>query len=169
MSASLTKTDQCAINAHIVDYRLDTFQTGLLASKKFMGGIAMKYGPERVLGVVVVVLMLAASTFAHHGLSAYDEKNPVTLKGTVTEFAWANPHSQIYFDVKDDKGNVVHWACETLNPARLMRAGWNRHSLKSGDGITISLIAARDGAPVGFLRKLVLADGSELGVMQKEL
>jgi hypothetical protein len=123
---------------------------------------------KSVLAVVALVLVSAGLTFAHHGLSAYDEKNPVTLKGTVTEFSWSNPHSQIYFDVKDDKGNVTHWACESLNPARLLRAGWSRHSLNPGDQITITLISARNGAPVGFLRKLVLADGTELGVNQRE-
>jgi hypothetical protein len=126
------------------------------------------HGAKSVLAVLALVIASAGSTFAHHGLSAYDEKNPVTLKGTVTEFEWSNPHSQIYFDVKDDKGNVTHWACETLGPARLLRAGWSRHSLNPGDQITISLIAAKNGAPVGFLRKLVLADGTELGVSQRE-
>ena len=126
------------------------------------------YSAKSVLAVLALVIASAGSTFAHHGLSAYDEKNPVTLKGTVTEFEWSNPHSQIYFDVKDDKGNVTHWACETLGPARLLRAGWSRHSLNPGDQITISLIAAKNGAPVGFLRKLVLADGTELGVSQRE-
>jgi len=124
---------------------------------------------KSVLAVVALVMVSAGLTFAHHGLSAYDEKNPITLKGTVTEFSWSNPHSQIYFDVKDDKGNVTHWACESLNPARLLRAGWSRHSLNPGDQITITLIAAKNGAPVGFLRKLVLADGTELGVNQREL
>ena len=128
----------------------------------------MMHRAKSVLAVVALVVVSAGLTFAHHGLSAYDEKNPVTLKGTVTEFEWSNPHSQIYFDVKDDKGNVTHWACETLNPARLLRAGWSRHSLNPGDQITISLIAAKNGAPVGFLRKLVLADGTELGVSQRE-
>src|SRR3984957_20421972 len=120
---------------------------------------------KRKIGAFLVlaatILALSGTMFAHHGLSAYDEKNPVTLKGTVTEFEWSNPHSQIYFDVKDENGNLTHWACETLNPSRLLRAGWSRHSLKQGDQITITLIAAKKGAPVGFLRKLVLADGTE--------
>jgi uncharacterized protein DUF6152 len=128
----------------------------------------MEHKGKRLIFVFAAVLAFAGSTFAHHGLSAYDEKSPVTLKGTVTEFAWSNPHSQIYFDVTDDKGKVTHWACETLNPARLLRAGWNRHSMKPGDQITISLIVAKSGSPVGFLRKLVLADGTELGVNQLE-
>jgi hypothetical protein len=127
---------------------------------------------KRKIGAFLVlaatILTLSGTMFAHHGLSAYDEKNPVTLKGTVTEFEWSNSHSQIYFDVKDENGNLTHWACETLNPSRLLRAGWNKHSLKQGDQITITMIVAKTGAPVGFLRKLVLADGTELGVMAQE-
>ena len=120
------------------------------------------------LAVLASVWMMGGPMLAHHGGAIYDTKNPVTLKGTVTDFKWSNPHTQIYFDVKDDNGKVTHWACETLNPARLLRAGWTKHSLNPGDQITITLIAAQNGAPVGFLRKLVLADGAELGVMQQE-
>jgi uncharacterized protein DUF6152 len=128
----------------------------------------MKRRTEIFLILGGFALMLSGALFGHHGLSAYDEKTTVTLKGSVTEFEWSNPHSQIYFDVKDDHGTVTHWACETLNPARLLRAGWTKHSLNPGDQITVTLIAAKSGAPVGFLRKLVLANGTELGVMQKE-
>ena len=123
---------------------------------------------RRAAIVSVLFVMLPGMLSAHHGLSAYNETNPITLKGTVTDFEWANPHAQIYFDVKDPSGNITHWACETLNPARLLRAGWSKRSLKPGDQITITLITARTGAPVGFLRKLILADGTELGVLQHE-
>ena len=123
---------------------------------------------KTLLRLIAILLVSSGILSAHHGLSAYDERNPVVLKGTVTEFEWSNPHSQIYFDVKDDNGNLTHWACETLNPARLLRAGWTKRSLKPGDQITITMIAAKNGAPVGFLRKLVLADGTELGVLQQE-
>jgi hypothetical protein len=102
--------------------------------------------------------------YPHHGNAAYDEKNPVTLKGTVTEFEWANPHSQIYFDVKDVKGDVVHWACETLSPGKLVRAGWSKDVVKPGDQITITLIPSKSGALVGLLHKLVFADGRTLGI-----
>jgi hypothetical protein len=108
-------------------------------------------------------LIVSVPAFAHHGNAAYDEKHPVTLKGTVTEFVWANPHTQIYFDVKDDKGSVVHWSCETLSPGKLIRSGWTKNGLKPGDQITITLIPAKGGAPVGFLNKLVLPDGKTLG------
>ncbi len=104
--------------------------------------------------------------FAHHGNAAYDDTKEVTLKGTVTEFEWANPHAQIYFDVKDAKGNLVHWGCETLSPGKLMRAGWSKDAVKPGEQITITLVAAKNGAPVGFLHKLVLDSGKELGIQE---
>jgi uncharacterized protein DUF6152 len=122
----------------------------------------------------VLSFALAASLFliclpmsAHHGNAAYDEKNPVTLKGTVTEFAWTNPHCQVYFDVKDDKGSVVRWSVESLSPGKLLRSGWTRNAVKVGDQITITLEAAKSGAPVGFLLKLAFADGRTLGIREQ--
>ncbi len=110
------------------------------------------------------ILMVSRPISAHHGVGAiYDTDHPVTMKGTVTEFAWANPHVQIYFDVKDNSGNVVHWSCETLSPGKLFRSGWNKNVLKPGDQITITVGPSKAGKPIGSLRKLVLADGKELG------
>jgi hypothetical protein len=103
---------------------------------------------------------------AHHGISAYADQT-TTLKGIVTEFVWSNPHCQIFFDVVDDKQNVAHWSCETNSPARLMRAGWTRNSLKPKDEVTITLLPAKNGTPVGFLRGIMLADGTKLTLTEK--
>src|ERR1043166_3308044 len=59
--------------------------------------------------LMVTLLFFCASASAHHGNSAYDEQARVPIKGTVTEFVWTNPHSQIYLDVKEKNGNIVHW------------------------------------------------------------
>jgi hypothetical protein len=115
-----------------------------------------------VLGAAL--LMVCDPALAHHGTAAYDENSPVTLDGTVTEFLWMNPHSQILFDVQDDKGNVVHWTCETLNPGKMVRAGWTKNTLKPGDKVSITLSPAKDGTSIGLLKKIVLADGRILGV-----
>ena len=112
------------------------------------------------------LLILASTVLAHHGNAAYDLNNPITLRGTVTEFAWSNPHVQIYFDVKDDKDHIVHWASETLSPGALVRAGWNKNELKPGDQIAITLGPSKNGTPVGFALKIVLADGTELKLGQ---
>lgn len=120
------------------------------------------------LGAVAVLLLVGIPLWAHHGNASYDNDNPVTIKGAVTEFAWTNPHVQIYLDVKDDKGKVVHWSVETLSPGKLVRAGWTKDSVKVGDQISITLIPAKSGAPVGFLHKLVLSSGEELGLRELE-
>ena len=122
-----------------------------------------KYG-QKFLIMATALLMICIPIWAHHGNASYDNDNPITIKGTVTEFAWTNPHVQIYLDVKDDKGKVVHWSVETFSPGKLVRAGWAKDSVKVGDQVSITLIPAKSGAPVGFLHKLVLPNGEELGL-----
>src|SRR5438046_1348179 len=83
-------------------------------------------------GVLVAagLLMLTQSILAHHGTGiSYDNSKTVTLKGVVTRFAFTNPHSQLYFDVTDDKGNLVHWAAELNPPGVLSKGGWTRHTI----------------------------------------
>jgi len=126
----------------------------------------MKRYRRRLIIVATVLLSFATSVPAHHGNAAYDDKNPITIKGTVTEFEWTNPHAQIYLDVKDDKDNVVHWSVETYSPGKLVRAGWAKDSVKVGDHVSINLIPAKNGSPVGFLHKLVLPNGKELGLQE---
>jgi hypothetical protein len=116
----------------------------------------------RSFGLVAGLLFIFVPVFAHHGGSDYDIQHPVTLKGTVTEFVWANPHCQVFLDVKDDSGKAVNWTIETLAPAVLKRAGWSRETLHAGNQITITLVPSKKGTPVGMLRKVVLPDGSEL-------
>jgi len=114
--------------------------------------------------VVAISLLAAGGTVsAHHGTAAYDEVNPITLKGTVTEFMWGNPHSQIKFSVKVEKGSAVHWISETFGPGKLARDGWTRNILKPGDQVTVTLSPAKDGTHEGLLRLLVLPDGRQLG------
>ena len=112
--------------------------------------------------LVAGVLMVCNPAVAHHGTAAYDEKHPLTLNGTVTEMVWGNPHVEIRFDATDDKGNVVHWSCETLSPGKLARAGWTKDALKRGDKITITFAPAKDGSLLGILIKLVSSDGKIL-------
>ena len=127
----------------------------------------------RSLSLVVMLLFSSAAAFAHHGNSAYDEQARVPIKGTVTEFVWTNPHSQIYLDVKDKSGKIVHWAIETNSPGILTRAGWTRRSLKAGDEVTIILCPAKNGEPVAYIgsgdpgTKVIFADGRELEFKEK--
>jgi uncharacterized protein DUF6152 len=116
----------------------------------------------KLLYAVVGVLTLPVLAFAHHGNASFDTSKEVTLKGTVTEYIWANPHCFLKFDAKDDTGTVRNWAVEVSNPTDMTKRGWSRTSFKIGEQITVSLQAVKNGAPVGRLTKVVLADGSTL-------
>ena len=113
-------------------------------------------------GLVFGLMVVCVPIFAHHGGSDYDLQHPKTVKGTVTEFFWSNPHCQVFLDSKDDSSKVVSWTIETLAPAVLRRAGWSRETLHPGDQITITFVPSKKGTPVGMLRKVVLPGGTEL-------
>jgi hypothetical protein len=110
---------------------------------------------------VAALLAIGVPLSAHHGTGvSYDASKPVTMNGVVTEFRYANPHPQLFFDVTDDKGTVAHWSGEFYpNPAQLVQAGWGRKrseaALTPGTKITVTVAPARAGGPVGALVKLV--------------
>jgi hypothetical protein len=112
--------------------------------------------------LAISFLMMAGAVQAHHGTNLYDMTKGVLLKGTITKFEWGNPHNQIFFDVTDDKGNVAHWVTSTEPPAVMSEKGWTRKSLNPGDQVTVCVFAAKNGAPVGNLEKVVLSDGKVL-------
>jgi uncharacterized protein DUF6152 len=112
--------------------------------------------------LLVGLLSVCGSLFAHHGSAAYSDK-AITLKDvTVTRFVWANPHSIVMFDVKDDKGSVVHWAGEAGSPSALSLIGWSKSSLQPGDVVTIYIFQSKAGTAVGRLNRIMLADGTAL-------
>ena len=123
----------------------------------------MRKMPFAVLVVTALLSLLSIPAFAHHGAAnLYDMSKAVMMKGTITKFEWTNPHNQIYYDVTDDKGNVAHWVVATEPPQVMLERGWTRRSIKIGDQATIYVFVAKNGAPVGNLQKIVLADGTEL-------
>ena len=100
--------------------------------------------------------------FAHHGDTAYDMGKSVTLKGTVTQYVWANPHCILLFDVTDDRGQVVPWSAETENPSSMVHYGWTKDSIKPGEQVTITVIPAKNGKPIGRIVEVVLPNGQKL-------
>jgi hypothetical protein len=113
--------------------------------------------------LAVVILLLGSALFAHHGTGvAYETDKLITLKGTVTEWIWSNPHCGILLDVTDEQGNVVHWGAELGNPHMLSSAGFGKDLLKPGDKVTITGHPSRSGAPRVEFKNMVLSDGRTL-------
>ena len=124
----------------------------------------MRAKPAVVFALVVAALIVSVPAFAHHGNAAFDAGKRVTLKGTVTEWVWANPHCWLKFDVKDDKGNVAHWVAETNNAPDMIERGWSMRSFKTGDEVTVTVEPVKNGNPVGRVLEVVLPNGQTLGM-----
>jgi hypothetical protein len=112
------------------------------------------------LALAATALLLGPSAvLAHHGAATFDTVGEITLKGTVTEWVWSNPHSILRIDVKAEDGTVKNWSVATANVADLSKRGWTRRTLNPGDQVTVTIQPAKSGAPVGMIRNVVLADG----------
>jgi len=112
------------------------------------------------LGIGVSIFSLPL--FAHHGDAAYDMGKSVTLKGTVTQYVWANPHCVLLFDVTDDHGQAVPWSAETENPSSMVHFGWTKDSIKPGDRVTVTVVPAKNGKPIGRIIEVLLPNGQKL-------
>ena len=119
---------------------------------------------SRKLAVVAALAaVMSTVVLAHHGGNLYDTTTAVVLKdATITKFEWGTPHNQIYFDAKSTKGELQHWVASTEPAPVMLERGWTRRSLKDGDVVTVYIFAAKNGATVGNLQKIVLKDGKEL-------
>jgi DNA/RNA endonuclease YhcR with UshA esterase domain len=122
----------------------------------------MKYGSLKLLTGIAALLMVSASLSAHHGTSAYDTTKLTTVKGTVTDFQFNNPHVMISVEAKDDKGKVETWVSEANSPNVLTRHGWDRDIIKKGDQITVIGYRPKNGSKTLRLQKVVLSNGQGL-------
>lgn len=102
-----------------------------------------------IAAVILAVLAAGHTADAHHGTAGYDMQKVITVKGTVTEFDWTNPHCVIYVDSKGENGDVQHWVLELGAPQHMIRSGWSKNSVKAGDDIAAETHPAKNGATVG--------------------
>jgi hypothetical protein len=116
---------------------------------------------------LIAALMFSMSLAAHHGTNiSYDHSRTVELKGTVTEFRYANPHCQVYFDVKAENGETQHWAGELTSPYNLAQGGWTRkrseQELQPGAEVTITVWPSKAGTMTGVVTKMLNAKGEQI-------
>lgn len=123
----------------------------------------MKSRHVALCAVAVSLLMAAIPAFAHHGAAAFDTTKAVSVKGTVTDFQFINPHVLVMWTVKASDGTVQKWDGELTSPNHLARAGWTRHSLKPGDQVTVTGYVSKNGTKSMWIHSIVMADGHALG------
>ena len=114
--------------------------------------------------VAASLLFVSLPVLAHHGAAAFenDPAKRVTVKGTVVEWFWANPHCFLQFDVKGEDGKTVRWVTETSNPPDMINRGWSIRSFKPGDEVTVVIRPVKSGKPVGSVIRVTKADGTVL-------
>ena len=115
--------------------------------------------------VTLGLLAICMPMLAHHGTAGvYDFGHRITTKATVTRYIWANPHVQIYFTIKNDKGEEETWGVETVSPGNALANGWTKNSFKAGDQLLVSFVPAKKDRTFGTCPQFVfVADGHRLG------
>ena len=126
----------------------------------------MTFAMQKKLALVTMLAALlaaAAPIWAHHAFAQeFDEKKPITLKGSVTKWELINPHSWIHLDVKNPDGSVTNWMIEGGSPNNLFRLGFTKDSLPAGTEIVVEGYQAKDGANRAVGKNLTFTDGKRL-------
>ena len=122
----------------------------------------------KTLGVpACMVIAIAASVQAHHSFAAeFDASKIQTIKGSVVEFQWMNPHAYLIVDVTDASGRTARWGIQSRNLSILKRQGLSKRTFTVGEMVTVELFHHHDPAKnVGFARYIVKADGTKYDVI----
>ena len=119
---------------------------------------------SRPIVVLAFTVALSIPLSAHHGSAAFDTGKKVTLKGTVQEWVYSNPHCLLRLEVKGEDGQVVQWIAEGQAPNVIFPTGYRKDTFKPGDEVTIVVEPVKNGRPAGRILSAVLADGKTLGV-----
>jgi hypothetical protein len=115
-----------------------------------------------VSAIVTLALVLAAVPMSAHHSWPISYSQLVTVKGTVTEFTWSNPHPMITLEVRTNDGGIEKWLVGGPAINRMEANGWTKTTLKPGDVITGIGYQFADGQKIVRLEKAVLPDGKEI-------
>lgn len=108
-------------------------------------------------------LLLAIPAHAHHAFAAeYDANQRITIKGSLINFEWTNPHGWLHVAVKDPDGKVVNWAVEFGGPNALYRRGFRKTDFPAGIEVVVDGYRAKNGTATLNGRSVKLPDGRNL-------
>ena len=124
----------------------------------------MRSGSLILLAAALGLISMAKPAIAHHSPQAeFDASKQFTVSGVLTHVDWANPHIYWYVDVKDPSGTLTTYSFEGFPPGMLHRAGVTKDMFKTGETVTVTAIAAKDGTKhLGWGKVVKYSDGHEL-------
>ena len=115
-----------------------------------------------VPGFVILTLVSAVMPLSAHHSWPISRDRLVTVKGTVIEFKWANPHPMMTLEVQANDGRTEQWLIGGPAINRMEANGWTKTTVKPGDVITGIGYQFADGQKIVRLERVVLADGKEI-------
>ena len=114
---------------------------------------------KKISTVLLVTLAAAVFAFGHHSIALFDSTRTITIKGTVKEFQWLNPHALLWVHVESENGAPPQlWAVEMTSPGVLTRNGWSKRTFNAGEKVSVEIGPLRDGKPGGLFKKAVIVD-----------
>ena len=114
--------------------------------------------------VLVLIGSTAAPVLAHHSLVSFNSKQPMTLRGVLTDIQWRNPHVWVLMDVKQPDGKMVNWHIEFSAPNNLNRLGFRPAMLDLKSTYIFEIWPANDGSPNATGRMLTFPDGQKFDI-----
>ena len=112
-----------------------------------------------VFALVFLFPAFQRPALAHHSTAQFSIDD-ITLRGTVVEYDWGNPHVVVVWDVKDNSGKVVRWTGELASVTSLLADGLTKNSLKPGDDVIMNVRPAKSGTPNGIISQIKRGDGT---------
>ena len=114
-----------------------------------------------LLPAVLIAFLLASSVAsAHHSFAMFDRSVEQVVTGSVVRWAFNNPHSWLYVNVKDKDGKETLWSFEGSSPTQLLQRGITGFTFEPGSTITVQFCPLKDGRPGGGIGWVKLANGT---------
>jgi hypothetical protein len=122
---------------------------------------------KTIVSALCIAVLASSGVSAHQSFAAeFSSTDIQTIKGTVVEFQWMNPHAYLYVDVIDNSGKKVRWGIQSRNLSILKRQGLSKQTFQAGEMVTVELFHHHDPTKnVGFARYIVKADGTKYDVI----
>ena len=118
---------------------------------------------SKLLSLAVAAgLLTAAVAQAHHSFAMFDRNTEIVKSGTIVRWAFNNPHSWLYLNVKNPDGTETLWSFEGSAPTGLIQRGITGDTFKPGANVTFMYCPLRDGRPGGAIGWAKLDDGKYL-------
>ena len=117
---------------------------------------------KMTIGSVALFALLAGvvmPALAHHSFAMFDMSKSVTLEGTIKQFDWTNPHTFVWVNVVNGKGETQTWGIEGQSPNFLGRRGWSKNTVRPGDKVSVVISPLKDGRTGGMFRSMTLPTG----------